>query len=138
MRMTAVISGGIKLSFVTAGLFLASSLGASAQSLTPMRGEAKSFTDQFAFRVYPANPYPRPIRVEVHVYDENFVPIQAAVMPPAAMLTPEDNRSVMVMVPFEGRLERKVRICAEAVPFEQNATRLRTQVCGRFIAHRVR
>lgn len=111
---------------------------ASAQSLTPMRGEAKSFTDQFAFRVYPANPYPRRIKVEVKVYDENFAPVQASVMPPSAMLAPEDNRSVMVLVPFDGRDERRVRICAESVPFEDKATRLRTQVCGRFLAQRVR
>lgn len=111
---------------------------ASSQSLTPMRGEAKSFTDQFAFRVYPANPYARRIKVEVKVYDENFAPVQASVMPPSAMLAPEDNRSVMVLVPFEGRDERRVRICAESVPFEDKATRLRTQVCGRFLAQRVR
>lgn len=111
---------------------------AAAQSLTPMRGEAKSFTDQFAFRVYPANPYARRIKVEVKVYDENFAPVQASVSPPSAMLAPEDNRSVMVLVPFEGRDERRVRICAESVPFEDKATRLRTQVCGRFLAQRVR
>ena len=103
-----------------------------------MRGEVRSFTDQFAIRVFPANPYPRRIQVEVKVYDENFAPINAAVMPQAVMLAPEDNRSVMVLVPFEGKTERRVRICAESIPFENKSTRLRTQVCGRFLATRVR
>ncbi len=110
----------------------------AAQSLTPMRGEAKSFTDQFAFRVYPANPYSRRIKVEVKVYDENFAPVRASVTPPETYLAPEDNRAVMVLVPFEGRTERRVRICAESIPFEDKATRLRTQVCGRFLAQRMR
>ncbi len=110
---------------------------AAAQALNPMRGEVKSFTDHAAFRVFPANPYPRRIKVEVKVYDETFAPIAAFVSPPAALLGPEDNRSVTVLVPFEGRTERRIRICAESVPFEDKATRLRTQVCGRFLAQRV-
>ena len=114
------------------------SSGAAAQALTPMRGEVKSFTDQFALRVFPANPYPHRIKVEIHVYDENFAPVNAAVMPPVALLAPEDNRSVLVMVPFEGKTERRVRVCAESIPFEDKSTRLRTQVCGRFLAQRVR
>ena len=110
---------------------------ASAQALTPMRGQVKSFTDHAAFRVFPANPYPRRIKVEVKVYDETFAPIAAFVSPPVALLAPEDNRGVMVLVPFEGKTERRIRICAESVPFEDKATRLRTQVCGRFLAQRV-
>ena len=103
-----------------------------------MRGEVKSFTDQAAFRVFPANPYPRRIKVEVKVYDETFAPINAVVSPPEAMLAPEDNRSVLVLVPFDGKTERRIRICAESVPYEDKATRLRTQVCGRFLAQRLR
>ncbi len=103
-----------------------------------MRGEVKSFTDQFAIRVFPANPYPRRIKIEVKAYDEDFAPINAVVMPQAVMLAPEDNRSVMVLVPFEGKTERRVRICAESIPFEDKSTRLRTQVCGRFLAQRLR
>lgn len=123
---------------LVAGVLAAATSSASAQALSPMRGEVKSFTDQAAFRVYPANPYARRIKVEVKVYDETFAPINAAVMPAAAMLAPEDNRSVMVLVPFEGKTERRIRICAESVPFEDKATRLRTQVCGRFLARRMR
>lgn len=121
-----------------ASILVAATAQASAQALNPMRGEVKSFTDQAAFRVFPANPYPRRIRVEVKVYDESFAPIAASVMPPSAMLAPEDNRSVLVLVPFDGKAERRIRICAESVPFEDKATRLRTQVCGRFLAQRVR
>ncbi len=109
----------------------------NAQAMTPMRGEVKSFSDKFALRVFPANPYPHRIRVEVRVYDETFAPIAATVMPQAAMLAPQDNRSFMVVVPFEGKTERRVRICTEAVPFTDQTTRLRTQVCGRFIAYKM-
>ncbi len=55
----------------------------------------------------------------------------------ATTLAPGDSRSVYVLVPFEGHSERKVRICAESVPFGHAATLLRTQVCGRFLATRV-
>ncbi|MGL4398150.1 MAG: hypothetical protein ACRCS9_16555 [Hyphomicrobium sp.] len=116
----------------------ASAQAASAQALTPMRGEIKSFTDQFAVRVFPANPYERRIRIEVKVYDETFAPVPAIVSPPDLTLGPQDNRSVVVMVPFDGAAQRRVRICAESIPFEDKSTRLRTQVCGRFLGHRVR
>ncbi|MDX2290510.1 MAG: hypothetical protein NW217_17045 [Hyphomicrobiaceae bacterium] len=106
--------------------------------MTPMRGQVKSFTDQFVVRVFPGNPYKHRIKVDVKVYDETFAPIDAKVAPAATTLAPEDNRGVLVVVPFEGRRERKVRICTESIPFNTQATRLRTQVCGRFIAYRLR
>jgi hypothetical protein len=45
---------------------------------------------------------------------------------------------VLVVVPFEGKPDRRVRVCAESVPFANQPTRIRTQVCGRFLARRVR
>ncbi len=118
--------------------FASATGSAAAQALTPMRGEVRSFTDQFAVRVFPANPYGHRIRIDVHVYDETFAPVQEAqVLPPSATLAPGDSRSVYIVVPFEGHSERKVRICAESVPFGHAATLLRTQVCGRFLATRV-
>ncbi len=108
-----------------------------AQAMTPMRGEVKSFSDKFALRVFPANPYQHRIKVEVRVYDETFAPVAAAVTPAAATLAPQDNRGFMVVVPFEGRKERRVRVCTEAVPFTHQTTRVRTQVCGRFVAYKM-
>lgn len=102
-----------------------------------MRGEVRSSTDQFAVRVFPANPYTHRIKIEVKVYDEAFRPVQASVMPPQMMVAPSDIRGVLVMVPFEGRNERKVRICAESIPLDGSATRIRTQVCGRFFGQRL-
>ena len=110
---------------------------AQAQSLTPMRGEIKSFTDKFAVRVTPGNPYQHRIKVEVRVYDENFAPVEAMVSPRETILTPQDGRTVMVMVPFNGSTQRRVRICAESIPVKEKTTRVRTQVCGRFLARRV-
>ena len=110
---------------------------ASAQSITPMRGEVKSFTDKFAVRVFAMNPYNKRVKIEVKVYDDTFRPVGAVVLPSEAMVGAQDNRSVMVMVPFDGQQQRRVRICAESVPFATQTTRLRTQVCGKFFAQRI-
>lgn len=130
--------GFAKFAIVAASVATISSTSASAQAITPMRGEVKSTTDQFAIRVYPTNPYQHRIRVEVNVYDENFQPVSAQVGPAVATLAPNDMRSVLVIVPFEGRTERKIRICAESIPFTNQPTKIRTQVCGRFFAQRLR
>lgn len=114
---------------------------AAAQSLTPMRGEIRSMTEQFAVRVHPGNPYNRRIRVDVRVYDEKFREIPGAVALPAfALIAPQDQRSVMVMVPFDGHSERKVRVCAESVPHAAVGTitqQVKAQVCGKFLARRL-
>ncbi|MGQ0671514.1 MAG: hypothetical protein ACT4N2_01350 [Hyphomicrobium sp.] len=110
---------------------------ASAQALSPMRGEIRSFSEQFAVRVFPMNPYPRRMQVQVRVYDETFRPVAATVLPSEAMIGPQDSRSVMVIVPFDGKPERRVRICAESIPMQTETSRLRTQVCGKFLAHRL-
>jgi len=107
-----------------------------AQSMSPMRGEVTSFTDVFAVRVFPANPYGRPIGVEIRVYDQDFAPVAATVMPGSFTLAAGASRSVLVVVPFAGAAARKVRICTESVPFPDNQTRIRAQICGKFIATR--
>jgi hypothetical protein len=109
---------------------------AAAQSMSPMRGRIFSFTDAFAVRVHPANPYDHRIRVEVHVYDDTFAPVGAKVLPGAFMLGAGASRSVLVVVPFDGAGSRKVRICTESVPFPENQTRIRAQICGKFLATR--
>lgn len=108
--------------------------GASAQSLTPMRGEVRSLTDAFAVRVFPANPYDRPIRVEIRVYDQDFRPIEnARVSISPVMLAAGASRPVIVAIPFEGVRERKVRICAESIPYPNAQEQIRAQICGRFL-----
>jgi hypothetical protein len=107
-----------------------------AQSMSPMRGEVISFTDAFAVRVFPANPYGRPIGVDVRVYDQDFAPVAATVMPGSFTLAAGASRSVLVVVPFAGADVRKVRICTESVPFPDNQTRVKAQICGKFIASR--
>ena len=109
---------------------------ARAQSLEPMRGEITSFTDRFAVRVYPGNPYPTSIRMDVRVYDAEYRPIRAFVAPAAAVIGSKQQRRVLVIVPFDGAAEREVRICAEATPVETGQTRIRAQTCGRFVATR--
>jgi hypothetical protein len=107
---------------------------ASAQSLTPMRGEIRSFTDRFAVRVYVGNPYEKPMRFEVTVYDKDFYPALASVTPSQVTVGGGVTHPVLVVVPFEGQRERRIRICVEGVAFRGNSTRIRTQVCGKFLA----
>ncbi len=109
---------------------------ASAQSMSPMRGEVTSFGDAFAVRVFPANPYGHRIKVSVRVYDQNFNAVPARIAPADFMLGAEASRPVLVMVPFEGSSERKVRICTESVPFPGEQTQIKAQICGRFLGQR--
>ena len=112
--------------------------GASAQAMSPMRGQVKSFTDSFALRVYPANPYQHRIRIEVKVYDQDFRPVKAMVSPATFTLGARYARPVTVMVPFKGQDSRKVRVCTESIPFPGQAkTRIKAQVCGKFLGTRV-
>lgn len=109
---------------------------AAAQSMTPMRGEVRSFTDAFAVRVFPGNPYNQRIRVEVHVYDQDFQPVEAKVTPSVFLLAGQASRPVLVIVPFDGATDRKVRICTESIPFPGEQTQIRAQICGKFFGHR--
>ena len=111
---------------------------AVAQSMSPMRAEVQSFTDTFAVRVYPANPYQHRIRIEVKVYDQHFREIPGAVASPAVFtLGSRFARPVTVMVPFEGEAQRKVRICTESVPFPGQTTSIKAQICGKFLGKRL-
>ncbi|ESZ24487.1 MULTISPECIES: hypothetical protein [unclassified Mesorhizobium] len=111
-------------------------IAAKAQSMSPMRGEINSFTDVFAVRVFPANPYDRKIRVEIHVYDQDFQPVDARISPDIFQLASQASRSVLVVVPFDGAAERKVRICTESIPFPNQQTQIRAQICGKFFGRR--
>lgn len=111
-------------------------LPTAAQSMTPMRGEVSSFTDAFAVRIFPGNPYDKRIRVEVHVYDQDFQPVDAEISPAAFLLAGQASRPVLVVVPFDGAADRKVRICTESIPFPGEQTQIRAQICGKFFGHR--
>ena len=111
-------------------------VAAAAQSMSPMRGEVNSFTDVFAVRVYPANPYDQKIKVEIHVYDQDFQPVDARISPNMFQLGSQASRPVLVVVPFGGAAERKVRICTESIPFPNQQTQIRAQICGKFFGHR--
>ena len=101
--------------------------------MSPMRGEVMSFTDSFAVRVFPSNPYEQRIKVLVRVYDQDFYPVAARVTPAVFTLAGNGSRSVLVIVPFEGDAQRKVRICTESVPFPNEQTQIRAQICGKFL-----
>ncbi|WP_347814865.1 hypothetical protein [Aureimonas sp. SK2] len=93
--------------------------------------------DAFAVRVFPSNPYDRPIRIEVRVYDQDFEPVDGVrVSSSPMMLASGASRPVIVAIPFEGRRERKVRVCAESIPFPNSQTQVRAQICGKFLGKR--
>jgi hypothetical protein len=119
-----------------AGLANLAGTSASAQSMSPMRGEVASFTNAFAVRVFPANPYGHRIKISVRVYDQDFNPVDARVTPADFMLGSEASRPVLVVVPFGGAATRKVRICTESVPFPGEQTQIKAQICGRFLGQR--
>lgn len=113
---------------------------AAAQSMSPMRGQVKSFADAFALKVYPANPYDKRIRMEVKVYDQNFRPVKGARVSPAEFtLGGRFARPVNVIVPFDGQQKRKVRVCTEAIPFpgQKTTTTIKAQICGKFLGERI-
>lgn len=121
-----------------AGLLAAGVAGeAKAQSMTPMRGEVRSVSDHFAVRVFPSNPYADRIKIEVRVYDQNFYEVPAEVSPPSFSLAAGASRRVTVMVPFDGMPDRKVRICTESIPFPNQQTNIRTQICGKFLGRKL-
>lgn len=137
--MTLKLSSKIILG-VIASAFTLSLLptAADAQALSPMRGTVKSFTDAFAVRVFPANPYGHRIRIEVKVYDQDFHLVNARVSPPEFTLGGNTSRPVNVLIPFDGASERKIRVCAEAVPFPGKTSNIKVQICGKFLGQRAR
>lgn len=127
----------MKVIVLCAAALAAAHAPARAQSMTPMRGEVTSFSDAFAVRVYPYNPYAHRIRVAVKVYDADFRPLPARVSPDEMLLGSRNSRPVLVMVDFGKERIKHVRICAESVPFPNHKTRIRAQICGRFRARRL-
>lgn len=104
-----------------------------AQSVTPMRNEVKSFSDKFAVRIAVGNPYPTRVTFNVRAYDAEFRPIDAVISPGVLHIAANDSRNVTIVVPFAGGAERKIRICAEGLFGADNTSKVRTQVCGRFL-----
>lgn len=109
---------------------------ANAQSLSPMRAAVTSMSDQFAIRIYPGNPYEKRVQIKIKVYDHNFREVPAVIRPRDPFVEAGGRRPVTVIIPFEGRYSRKIRICAESTPYLQKQARLKGQVCGRYIGRR--
>ncbi len=130
-----VVNKVFQITVLTLAITVASHV--QAQSVTPMRGVAKSFTDEFAIRLTVGNPYKRPIQFDVRVYDEHFEPVDATVGAGVVRIGAEGTRQVTVRVPFLGESSRKVRVCAEGYFGRDNKSAVRTQVCGRFLGQQV-
>ena len=130
-RSALVLAAGVLLAPLASG-------EAAAQALSPMRGKVTSASDSFMLRVRPFNPYAKRMKMAVRVYDAKFRPIRALVSPSRFGIAARGTRNVSVRVPFAGKARRRVRVCVEAMPYTAVNTRLRTRVCGKFIASRLR
>ncbi len=128
--VSAIVAGSLAVALLPQG--------AAAQSMSPMRGKVQSFTDTFAVKVFPANPYGHRIRVEMRAYDAEFRPIENVKFSADNFtLASNASRTVTVLVPFDGVKEKRVRICTESVPFPgQSANNIKAQICGKFIGER--
>ena len=111
---------------------------ANSQSLTPMRGKVKSVTDSFAVRVHATNPYEHRIKVKMSTFDDRFSPVRSRIRPQVISLGGGASRSILVQVPFEEHKNRRIRICAESVPFPNRPTIMKAMICGKFLATRLR
>lgn len=133
----SVMARQTRLAGLVVGLALCAPAATQAQSMSPMRGQVTSFTDAFAVKVYPANPYNHRIQVEVKVYDAHFRPVPAIMSPANLTLAGNASRQVTVMVPFGNDAQRRIRICTESVPYAgQGKSNIKAQVCGKFIGQR--
>ena len=134
-----VLGGGKAVLFGAAALvgLCAGTLDtASAQALSPMRGEVRSFADEFVLRVRTHNPKGERMAVAMRAYDHRFEPIRARFSRSSFMLGGEASRTVTVIVPFEGVRERFVRVCAETIALRTSSHSVRTRVCGKYRALR--
>ncbi len=135
MKNTGIAKVTLGVLAGTLALALSPSL-VTAQALSPMRGTVKSYTDSFAVRVFPANPYEHRIRIEMRVYDQDFNPVDARISPANFTLGGRMARPVNVLISFEGARERKVRVCAESIPFPGKTSNIKAQICGKFLGQR--
>ena len=99
------------------------------QSVTPVRGAPRSFTNGFAVRLTIGNLYPQIQTFAVRVYDDKFYPVEATLPMPEVTLAAGASRTVLAIISFDGMNIRRVRICAEGLFGGPNTTKLRTQVC---------
>lgn len=129
--------GPLFVALLTACCAGAAVSSAQAQSMTPMRGTIRSTSEEFALKVFPRNIYNHAIDFDVLVYDQDFRPIAATVYPSSFRVGPGGVRAVTVVVPFDGTRRRKVRVCAESIPFPQQPSVIKAQICGKFIAERL-
>ena len=128
--LTGIVAGSLALALLPSE--------AAAQSMSPMRCKLKSFTNSYALKVYPSNPYDHRIRVEIKAYDANFRPLKnVRISPSNFTLGGQANRQVTVVVPFNGKKTSRVRICTESIPFPgQSSNNIKAQICGKFIGER--
>ncbi|MGF1545266.1 MAG: hypothetical protein ACFB00_12345 [Parvularculaceae bacterium] len=106
---------------------------ASAQALAPMRGAFASFADTFRIRLTAFNPYDRPARQTITVYDEAWRPLAGArAMPQSFDLAPRQRASVAVTGSFDGAAARGFYVCNASPAATEGGARVKGEVCGKY------
>ncbi len=109
-----------------------------AQQMSVKSGKLVTFADHVSLVVEPKNTFNQKSKMQVRVYDHNFKLIKARVSPKEFNLPSGGIRNVRVVVPFLGATQKRFRICTERIPTTQTRQQVRTRVCGRFYATRVK
>ena len=116
-----------------------------SQTMGPMTQKIVSSTDRFSVRIYTSNPYPKDMRLRIRAYDQDYKLIKAHISNRDFILPVGGKEDVLVTIPFEGKNEKRVRICAARIPIKQNSKteilktkstnsmKIRTRVCGRYL-----
>ncbi len=123
------------LALVSFGLGLVSAPSASAQSLTPMKADIYTFSDQAAMRLNVRNPYDSATRFSVHAYTENWVPINDVRFSRDQFnMAAGSTAPLTVVAPLNGATSQTMYVCVLSQPIYGAGTGLRGQVCGKYRA----
>lgn len=139
LKYSSRLTGGLRAAFVGCALASGITLGAvaSAQSVSPMEKQIKTFTDKFVVQVTIANPYPSGQVSELYLRSAEWEAIPGAVLSHRrAFLGGGKRLTVTALIPFEhNQTKRYVYLCHAITPKTggQGAA-YRGEVCGKYSA----
>ncbi len=106
--------------------------GDIGSGLRPLAAETISFTDEAGIRLVVSNPGTMRSSVYITVYEGNSRLVEAETFPRSAILNAGSSTEFVVIVPFDGKVTRKLAICAKRSEVDVAKRR----VCGDYTIHR--
>ena len=123
------------LALLSCGLVSAGAPSASAQSLTPMKADIYTFSDQAALRLNVRNPYDSATRFSVHAYTETWVPVNDVQFSRDQFtMAAGSTAPLTVIAPLNGATSKTMYVCVLSQPIYGAGSGLRGQVCGKYRA----